>query len=484
MSIKDNKKNKGLLNSFKDKRVRYGGFAALISVLMILVLVILNLFVSWLPWGLDITSQKYFSLSDVSKQVLSTLDDDVNIYAMYEGGSENTSVIGILERYVSENSKVSLKTIDPVQNPTFAAKYSNEDGSYVATGSIVIACGDKYRVIGSDSITYEGTDYEGNSTGYFLDVEQLITSAINYVTSEKTPMVYVLTGHDEAGLPEYLTSYLIKNNYDVQELKLLTTMKVPDDANMVIISGGTQDWAVEECQVLTDYMNKGGRIIYFYDVYSMMSLDKPNIESFLKSYGVALIDGVIAEGSSSNIYYQNPYYLIPQLQEHEITTPIADENLNAVIPISAGISILDTKRRELTIEPFLVTSSNSWLKPNGATVTTEKEEGDIDGPFNLAVAIEDQIDDSTTGRMIVYGSIDLLGESFYSLSGNTDLFMNTVGWMYENTNTISIVAKSLSVSNLNMTALDVWIWFAVTAIIVPIGVLAGGLVVFLKRRNL
>ena len=96
-----------------------------------------------------------------------------------------------------------------------------------------------------------------------------------------------------------------------------------------------------------------------------------------------------------------------------------------LIPGAQSIRILDMKKRSLKIEPLLVTSENSWAKVNMEATTLEKEEGDIEGPINIAVAITDEIykdNETKETKLVVISNADFLGSSQAQVPGNTTLY--------------------------------------------------------------
>ena len=60
-----------------------------------------------------------------------------------------------------------------------------------------------------------------------VTLEPSVTSAINYVTSEDTPVIYLLSGHGELELDSSFQSSIERDNYEFKELNLLTESKVP-----------------------------------------------------------------------------------------------------------------------------------------------------------------------------------------------------------------------------------------------------------------
>ena len=75
-----------LSNILKNRRLRMGSFATVLTVIFIAVLIILNMIVSAIseryPIQLDLTTGKIYGLSDETIEYLKTVEKDVNIYLL------------------------------------------------------------------------------------------------------------------------------------------------------------------------------------------------------------------------------------------------------------------------------------------------------------------------------------------------------------------------------------------------------------------
>ena len=89
-------------------------------------------------------------------------------------------------------------------------------------------------------------------------------------------------------------------------------------------------------------------------------------------------------------------------------------------------------------------------------------------------------------KIAVFGASGFVtSSSFYSISGNTDLLLGAIRWMNGEADTVTIVGKNLMTNSLrfNSTA-EMYTMAAIAVIVIPVLVLAAGLVVWLRRRHL
>ncbi len=476
---------KSVKESFKSKKFKYGGYATLMVAVVIAIAIIINLIVDQIPWELDLTQNQMYSLSEQTTKVLDNLKQDVKIIGLYEAGKEDKRVLEIIERYQKRSKRISFTTVDPERYPQLVAKYEKDGGS-LSTGSLIVESGDKFKVIDRyDLVNYSYNQYSGQWYAQSLAVEQRLTGAILYVTAEELPVVYMLIGHGEDSIPYDVRKQLELENYTIEDLNLVTQDSVPEKAHALVVLSPKRDITKEEEEKIRKYLENQGRAIFF---IQNLNGELPNFESLLKSYGVALQRVVVVEGDANMHYPGNPLYIIPNMESHSILSPLKSGQMYVFAPQSQSIEVLEMKRRTLEIEPLLVTSDKAWAKTNLEATTIEKEEGDLEGPFNIAVAITDKIyEDNETKetRLVVVANTNLLNSQLVSqVPGNVNFLLNSLNWLQDREESISIRPKSLTVSRLRISAYQQLIFSGIVVILIPLIVLASGLTVWLRRRHL
>lgn len=474
---------KKIMDSFKDKKFKYGGYATLLTAFVLAILVVVNLVVGQIPYKIDLTENRMFSLSDQTEKLLENLDQEIRIIGLYKAGQENPTFDEILQRYRRINKNISITYIDPVKNPTFANQYT-KDGTDLREGSYIVESNDKYKVIDYYDLFNISSDQYGNSYPESLAVEQRVTSAIQYVIADELPTIYTLEGHLEQTLPFQLQQQMELENYEIKPLSLLTEESVPSDATILMVIAPQRDITSEEEEKIREFLNNNGRAMFFMDV---VEEEMPNFDSLFKSYGVALNKSLIIEGDR-NHYFQSPAWIVPKLETHDIISPMRTNKMQVLTIGAQGIEELDIKKRSIEIKPLLVTSDDAWGKKDLSSEILEKEEGDPQGPFNVAVAIEDNewneeenAYDET--KLVVVGDAEFLNPQFASI-GNADFVLNGLNWLQDEQESISIRPKSLTSSYLTINAFQKLVIAGITVILIPLIILGAGLVMWLRRRHL
>lgn len=180
------------------RHLKHGSWSSFLVLFVIAAVVLVNLIIGQLPTTMtqfDVSTQKLYSLTDDTKDLVKGLEQDVTLYYVVTGGNEDDTIEKMLDRYQDLSSHIKVEKKDPNLYPKFTSQYTEEE---VADNSIIVVCGEKSRVVSSmdmweTSVSY--TTYSQQTTGF--DGEGQITSAISYVTSEDTTKLYWLSGHGE-----------------------------------------------------------------------------------------------------------------------------------------------------------------------------------------------------------------------------------------------------------------------------------------------
>lgn len=473
-------------DSFRTRAFRAGGYSVAATAIVLAIAIAFNVLAGALPvqyTQLDITSNGRYSLSSETKQILSNLESEVTIYWLVQSGQEDSTLSLLLDQYESRSDLLTVQKKDPDVYPTFAQQYTSET---VSNNSLIVVSGDQSRYVAySDLYEYDYSNYYTTGT-YDINFtgESELTSAISYVLSDDLPKLYVLTGHGEDTLSSDFESAVEHENIEVEELSLLTSESVPEDADAVLIYNPDSDISAEEAEMLLEYLQAGGNLLLIADPPEDGSLE--NLEGLMAEYGVSAVEGVVIEGDQSHYAWGTPYYLLPDYGTHDITEPLSEEGYYVLLPLAQGLLVSDDLRDGLTVTELLTTSDSAYSKTAGYSITTyEKEDGDIDGPFALAVAVTDTVDDETETKLVWVSSGSLLDDQTNSQvsGGNQDFFLNALNWMFDQEDSISIHAKSISYSYLTIDSATSSLLTVIVVAIIPLIYLGAGITVWLRRKR-
>lgn len=480
--------------SFKSQKFKYGGYSTLMTAIVLAIVIIVNLVVGMdrVNKSIDLTQNKLFSLSSESKQILKKVNQKVTIVGLYEQGKDAgfiSQIKQILKQYQSASSNIDLQYVDPELHPGYVTKY--KDAKNITTNSIVVECGTKYKVLAqSDLFEYDYSNYNPYDTSSQPQVtsvvaEQKLTSAILYVTSDKNPTIYTLQGHEEGALSQSYTQYFADENYTLKDVSLLNEELKTQSGDILLINSPQKDLSDMEFNKIKDYLAGGGRAMF---LMGLSEKELPNFKKLLNLYGVDVNRAIVLEGDNNHIY-QSPVNILPNLGSHEITNPISSSKMNVIISGAMPIKQVSVKKDTLKIESLLSTSDKAYGRVDLTKNVIEKQADDIKGPFDVAVAVTDAVDQSNTdknAKLVVFSSPTIIDEQLMQLSNgaNIDIFLNSMNWLAEKKDSLVIRPKSLAVESLDMTQSQSLTVAAIAVIFIPGVVAVAGICVWLRRRHL
>jgi ABC-type uncharacterized transport system involved in gliding motility auxiliary subunit len=209
---------------------------------------------------------------------------------------------------------------------------------------------------------------------------------------------------------------------------------------------------------------------------------------------VALEPGTIVDPTTQMYSINNPTFAIvgdygmhPVTQEFDVLT---------IFPMAAGLTL--DAQKGWQGDSFLMTTEKSWSETGVlAGEISFSETKDIPGPLAIGVSAtrtlngdvakdDGQRDDEPQGkqqRVIVIGDGDFLSNAYLGNGGNLNLGMNIVNWLSRDDQLLSIPAKTAPDTSLNLSKTDSVIIGFGFLLVLPVMLLASGLVIWLKRRK-
>ena len=467
-------KIKKLFQSNDSKR---GSYTLAMTSIVIAIVIVFNMIVNLIPENkrqFDISSTNIYEISSKSKKIINKVDHDVTFYVLAEKSSTDKRIKTFINKYASLSDKIHIKWIDPVLHPSALTKYGTEENN------IVISCKKTNRtttVSFDDILVSSASYYSTSSSASSFDGDGQLTSALNYVTSDKEYKAYYTSGHGESSLSSEVTNLLTKSRVSTSDLLLMTATSIPDDCDLLIINGATSDFTKDEAKLLSSYLKKGGKVV---TLLAQTNKSMKNLYSLLKDYGLTVQSGYIADTERS--YQGNYYYLIPNLSvSGDMASGISS---NSVMMInSKGMTQSTPARDSISTDSFMTTSSSGYA-------VTEKKQ--TQGTYVLGATSTESVKVKNSkgkkvtkeSRLTVYGSNMLIDEqitsSFSSLE-NLTLFTNSVTASLDNADNVSISPKSLEVSY--NTIAHPGPFSILVVFVIPVCLIIGGFIVWFRRRR-
>ncbi|MCD8311461.1 MAG: GldG family protein [Firmicutes bacterium] len=482
---------------YKKVSRRLGGYSTAMMVIVVVAAVVINLIVAAIPTkytNISTSTTDYYSISDTTLDILDELDMDVTIYYVSTLVNRDTILYNFVTQYADLSSHITVEMLDPEANPTFV-----EDNEIERENSIVVVSELRSEMVSYIDFYYSEDEQENFENYYYsyytyygyTDItdmpysafygDSMLTSAINYVTSEIIPSVYVLTGHGEDDVPSmFSTSIESLMSIEWGEISSIADSGIPEDAAMIIINDPETDIAAGELELLEAYIDGGGKILLVTGLSHYSSEDLPNFLALAEYCGLSAVDGMVLD-SDSNYYSGTKDILVPDIEGYGLLEYL--EGYSPRMSSSHAIIEYEDYEGDMVVSPLLTTSSSSYVVAKGDGVRSQ-EDDDESGPFYLGAISEDS---DTGAAFIWFSSTDICDEYIYYYYNSIDayVFLYTMVQVCDVTESVSIDGITVaSTDYLSISTTTEQIALTVLFIaIIPLAALIPGIVIYVRRRR-
>ena len=494
MKEKKEKMPNKFIQAIKKKWLINGTKTTILVLIIIAIFIAINLGMQSLDLTpLDFTEEQLYTLTDESKERVKDIDKDVNIY--FIGYTDDDSTVDLAKQYGKANEKINVEAVEDVNDrPDLTQKYGIESG----TQGIIVECGERSKVLtSSDLVTYDTSTYETISIA-----EEKLTSSILSVTTDEVPTVYFLEGYSDFSLEQgmyMLNVYLGNEVNETKSLDILSTGKVPDDCDTLVITTPSKDFDDVATNSILDYINKGGNILWM-NAAIAEEQDFPNVNKILETYGIKPFEvGIIRETDTSKMVSESPDLIIPEMQYSTITEDLY--NTTGVIFVNATKINVDTDRLdELNVEEndLLLASEGSYFRTNFNNQQNAAAEGEETGTFvvgaemvkTIQEANEETGTEEITSKLVIYGEnyfasdYQLSQNSQYGaiqLAYNKDLVLNSIAYLVDREEDITARKDTGTVTYTATEQQDTIIRIIIFT--VPALIIIAGIIVWQVRRR-
>jgi ABC-2 type transport system permease protein len=324
---------KGMKNSNKKTRLVLRKQNIFQAILILLLIVVFNVLSSMVFHRFDLTKEKRFTITPISKNILSQLEDKVYIEVYLESDDLPVELVRyrkvvkeFLDNFASYSKKVEVvfknpfKEDDPQHNqdvywqlynkglnPTYISR-ANDGGvseKMVFAGALVKYKEKEFPVNLVNNNVTAGNEFEGLSE---TELERDFIHAIWMLSSRELQKVAFLEGHKE--LTEYETYDImtsLSKYYQIDRVNMNQVLGALDEYAVVVIAKPQAYFTERDKFIIDQYIMDGGKVIWLVEwmQFSMDSLStKPfemamindiNLDDQLFNYGVRINPDLIQD---------------------------------------------------------------------------------------------------------------------------------------------------------------------------------------------
>jgi ABC-type uncharacterized transport system involved in gliding motility auxiliary subunit len=470
------------------RQLKYGANTFVLAVVILGILGAVNYLTNRHAKRFDLTENQRYSLSDQTRKVLAGLEDEVKItYFQREG--EMTRGQDRLGEYQALTDKLEVEFVDPIQDPGKAQAFDVRGPWPI----LIVQRGDKRERISNDS-------------------EQDITNALIEVTREGQKTVCFVEGEGERSTEDSsergfsgAKKALTESQYEVQDVFLLREKAVPDECTVLVVAGPEKDLAPEAISPIRDFVTSGGKALLM--VEPPLNGSFPDLVSLLGEWNIEAGNDVVVDISGMGQIFgaSELYPLVIEYPYHAITK---DFRLMTLFGLARSMKAGQGTVEGVTAQDLARTSAQSWAETtlNLEGALEYEEDSDQLGPISVAAAATIDVESPESspeegeetetgeadgeesepqvrkGRVVAIGDADFASNQLLGFQGNQDFFLNTVAWLAEDADLISIRPREPDNQSLFLSRQKQQMVAWVALVLLPLFFVIAGVVAWWRRR--
>jgi len=413
----------------------------------------------------DWTENNKNTLSDVSIKLIQQMPSPIKITTFIPEGnllSNRKYIEELVNKYKRYKKDINLEIINPDTAP------------------------DKVRSMQVTNYGEVVVEYQGRNEHINQLKEQTLTNTLQRLLRQGERQLLFISGHGERkpdGQANYgwanFSAKLKAKGINSRILKLNETPNIPDAAAIVIASPQI-NFLPGEVDRLIEYVKHGGNLLWVQDPGTSMYGLK-HLADFL---GISFYPGTIVDPTTQMVNVNDPSFaLITSYPAHAITRNF---QYMSIFPKAVGI-IHAAVKPEWKATPFLKTVARSWSETGILRGQIDyNQDSDIIGPLTIGLALERKNLKDKEGkqqRIVVLGDGDFLSNTYLGNQGNLNIGSNIINWLSHDDNFIKIPDTSSADKLITLSELSGALIGLFFLIILPLGLLISGTMIWLKRRS-
>jgi ABC-type uncharacterized transport system involved in gliding motility auxiliary subunit len=246
-----------------------------------------------------------------------------------------------------------------------------------------------------------------------------------------------------------------------------------------VIAGPKQTFYPQETAMVGKFLDAGGDALIMIDPAT-----DPKLDDLFQSWNVTVGNDVVVDASGmGQLFGGGP--IIPVVQDFG-ASPITKgfQGSVAFFPLARTAAIADKNKSIPQSVELLKTSQRSFtipkLEPGQKKISFDAKTDKI-GPLSLGVAANRKVGDKEA-RLVVFGNSQFAANPWVSQQRNGDLFFNTIDWLTQDENLISIRPKSPTNRRVTLSAAQSAALHWVNLVLLPGLVIFSGVYIWWKRR--
>jgi len=369
------------VESHTSRRLKYSTNYIVLVLIILGILAVLNFFFLRHFTRIDLTQDKRYTLTSSTREVLTNLDDIINIKLYFSKKlppylvNLKREVTDILDEYKAySGGNFSIKSIDPTENPKL-----QQELRFIGIPQVQLNIVEKDQlqltnVYFGIAIFYADKKEVIPFVNDTRNLEYDLTSSILKVTRTETKVVGIFTGKEHNLSEDYQAAkQLLESQYKVEQVELTEGEPISADIDTLIIAGPHELKDVQKYEI-DQFLMRGDKIVFLVDTADIKeglkaSSFKPGIDDLLEHYGIKVEQNMILDRSNAPAAFRSgfmtfripyPFWVKVISKGFSPDNPAVSNLESLVLPWTSSLKTLEGKIAGLTITELAKSTPYAW----------------------------------------------------------------------------------------------------------------------------
>ncbi len=414
---------------------------------------------------IDMSANQRNSLSQESVRLVAEIEGplEVTIFVSPVNGSK-ALLEALFERYRLLQPNIRVSSLNPDLHP------------------------DLLRI---HDIRYDGEvliEYGGRSEKVSQVSEAAVSSAIQRLLRQGERWLVFLEGHGERNpyreanhdFSQFATE-LASRGFRIESLNLTKAGSIPQNTNVLVLASPKVPLLPGEIDILRAWIEDGGNLVWLADPEQAID----GLDMLADQLAVEFLPGIIVDPNSQLMGLNRvDFALVGEYPRHPVTQNLGSLSL---FPQAQALEFHGDDVWQQQI--FLRSDERSWNETGElrGEIFNGDHEDEIQGPLNIGFTLarshQNEAGELFDQRVAIIGDADFLSNRYLGNGSNLEIGVNLLNWLSHDDQLIAISPRPAPDTRLELSPQKQIFIATFFLVLMPLGLLASGLRIWLKRRR-
>lgn len=422
------------------------------------------------PLQADWTASGRNTLSTPSQTFLARLEGPIRITAYVRDHSPlQEGISRLIDRYQRYKPDIVLTFVNPDLLPDQARQLGiTEDGELLV-------------------------EYAGRRETLQHPGEQALTEILQRLSRRQDRLVLFLEGHGERkpqGAANHdLGSFgreLAKIGIQTRPLDSTAEPHIPAEADGLVIASPQLPLSSDEIRAVLDYVQQGGNLLWLLE-----PADPSGLQALAALLGITILPGVVVDADTPRLGISHPAFIpIADYGPHPMTAPLRSP---ALLP--QAVALDSQPLADWRTAVLMESQSSTWTETGSLEGKIQFDSGTAErsGPLTVGLALfrplpsvsaeASEPGNHSEQRLVIIGDGDFLSNTYLGNGANLELGLNIFNWLVLDEAQITLPPRTVPDPSLHLSESALALLAAFFLVILPVGLMASGWLIWFRRRR-